>query len=442
MRNRVIILTVGVVATLLGMVSTGLPRPGSTSGAAPALPASTIQLPAGWPSIFPIGVSQGLGDASEFHDSAPVTLRYQYLAGGVNTGAGWTNWSPDASFVTHYIAESRAVGAIPVFTYYMMLQSAPGSAGPEQQRVQVNAQNPETMRAYYDDLLLLFQRIGLDGQPVVLHLEPDLWGFMQQRAGGQSATRIPVAVRSSGAEAMADLPDSLAGFAQGIARLRDHHAPNVLLAYHVSVWGTGTDILRSKPSEATIDSLANDAATFYESLGVPFDLLFSEFSDRDAAFKEHVYGDRGSSWWRADDHQRHGRFLGRISQRTERGIVLWQIPVGHTRLRAMNNTWGHYQDTLAEWLLDDSDGTHIQAYRDAGVIGLLFGPGTAGVTCYCDGVGDGLTNPEPINGKNEESLSDDDDGGFLRARLAAYFASGGLPMRSTQTQPIPGTLRP
>ena len=30
-----------------------------------------------------------------------------------------------------------------------------------------------------------------------------------------------------------------------------------------------------------------------------FDLLFAEFSDRDAGFKQHVYGDGGASWWDA-----------------------------------------------------------------------------------------------------------------------------------------------
>ncbi len=137
-----------------------------------------------------------------------------------------------------------------------------------------------------------------------------------------------------------------------------------------------------------------------------------------------MYRDRGHSWWSPDDHTRFIRYLTGVSQSTQRGIVLWQIPVGNTRMRTMDNTWGHYQDTLVEWLLDDPTGEHLGAYRAAGVIGLLFGAGAAGATCPCDGTGDGVTNPAAINGNDRESLNADDDGGYLRERLAAYYASG------------------
>ena len=33
---------------------------------------------------------------------------------------------------------------------------------------------------------------------------------------------------------------------------------------------------------------------------------------------------------------------------------MWQIPLGNTKMRAQNNTWGHYQDNRPEWLLDDA----------------------------------------------------------------------------------------
>ena len=94
--------------------------------------------------------------------------------------------------------------------------------------------------------------------------------------------------------------------------------------------------------------------------------------------------------------------------------MLWQIPVGNTRMRAMDNTWGHFQDNLVETLLDDPSDTTVQLYESAGVIGLLFGPGAAGATCYCDGLGDGLTNPPPIGGNVTQSLSSDDDGGYFQ----------------------------
>ena len=39
--------------------------------------------------------------------------------------------------------------------------------------------------------------------------------------------------------------------------------------------------------------------------------------------------------------------------------MVWQIPLGNTKMRAKNNTWGHYQDNRAEWFLEDPGGTHL-----------------------------------------------------------------------------------
>ena len=120
--------------------------------------------------------------------------------------------------------------------------------------------------------------------------------------------------------------------------------------------------------------------------------------------------------------------------------MIWQIPLGNTKMRAMNNTWGHYQDNRAQWFLDDPTGTHLAMYRDAGVIALLFGGGASGTTCACDADSDGVTNPAPINGNDLASLTADDDGGFFRSKAAAYYAAGPLPLSGTPTAtPSPTT---
>ena len=77
---------------------------------------------------------------------------------------------------------------------------------------------------------------------------------------------------------------------------------------------------------------------------------------------------------------------------------MWQIPLGNTRMRSQNNTNGHYQDNRPEWLLDEPGRTHLTAYRDAGVVAFLFGGGAGGMTCACNAINDGVTNPAPING--------------------------------------------
>lgn len=113
-----------------------------------------------------------------------------------------------------YVRESLAAHTIPVFTYYQMLDSAPTVGGSEQARDLSNMRNPSTMSAYWSDYELLLRRIAQSAgnHLVVVHVEPDLWGYLEQA----HATAL---ARS---------------FAQRLIALRNQLAPHVLLAYHLS----------------------------------------------------------------------------------------------------------------------------------------------------------------------------------------------------------------
>src|SRR5947209_16552046 len=93
--------------------------------------AASAPLPAGWPAHLALGVSDQPGDARALLRHAPFDARYQYLAGGVNTGAGWASWNAGASFASRYVRESVAAHVIPVLTYYQPLQSRPAPGGDE-----------------------------------------------------------------------------------------------------------------------------------------------------------------------------------------------------------------------------------------------------------------------------------------------------------------------
>lgn len=427
LRGAVLVLAAAAGCTF-GAVPFSPGRVGDTVApdAAPQAPPAAT-LPAGWPRGLELGMADYPGGATAMQATAPFGLRYQYLAGGANTGAGWATWNAEGRFVDGYIEESREHGLLPVFTYYMMVQSAPGKDRPEAEGVWANVRDLVTMTAYYADLRLCFQRAGAFADTVVvLHLEPDLWGYLQQRADQDDARGLAMPVAATGLAELAALPDTAAGFAQAILRLRDTYAPNVLLAYHLSDWGTRTSLVWSKPSDGRVAALARQAAGFYQSLGASFDLTFAEFSDRDAAFNEYVRGDRGRTWWDDGDFRRHVQFLATYAGLVSHRLVLWQIPYGNTRMRALDNTWNHFQDNRVEWLLDDPTRAHLNAYRQAGVIALLFGRGADGATCACDAARDGVTDPAPINGNTDRSLSADDDGGFFRQKAAEYYAAGAL----------------
>ena len=133
---------------------------------------------------------------------------------------------------------------------------------------------------------------------------------------------------------------------------------------------------------------------------------------------------------------------------------MWQIPLGNTKMRAANNTWGHYQDNRAEWFFDEPSRSRLRTYRDAGVVAWLFGGGASGTTCACNATNDGVTNPAPISDNTLTSESApagtppsevmrgstptlvtphaaDDDGGFFRWKAWRYYQDGAVPFGGT-----------
>src|SRR5688572_9589090 len=171
-------------------------------------PEAQGQLPSGWPARVELGVADSPGGAASLKATAPFAFRYQYLAGGVNTGSGWATWNSNGDFARYYIEDSVANGIIPVFTYYMMFQSLPGGGG-EPNAVYTNLNNTGTMTAYYNDLRLFFEKAApIPGQRVVLHVEPDLWGYIQQRSSGDDTRTVSARVTETGLTELAGLPSN------------------------------------------------------------------------------------------------------------------------------------------------------------------------------------------------------------------------------------------
>jgi hypothetical protein len=326
----------------------------ATAGASSAH--ASVPVPPGWPRHLALGVSDQPGDARGLVRHARFDARYQYLAGGVNTGGGWATWNPGGSFASSYVNESIAAHLIPVLSYYQLLQSKPSVGSDELHRDLSNLRDPATMAAYWADWSLLMRRIAAPSAShlVVVHVEPDLWGYLEQ-AHATSLARA---------------------FAAHLVSLRDRLAPHVLLAWHLSVWGTDEDPTYSKPSLAHMDRLAAESASFYESLGTRFDLVFNDVTDRDAGFYKVIEGNPNTAWT-APDFRRHDAYIAGFTRRTGTPVVLWQLPLGNTFL---NNTWDHFRDNRVQWWLGSGSGPHLRATEAAGVIGLLFGGGADGTT--------------------------------------------------------------
>ena len=72
MRRLLLVATVVLAVPPGAATAAGLPAP-----------------PRGWPHRLEIGVADPPGGAAALRRRAPLGFRYQYLAGGANTGQGW-----------------------------------------------------------------------------------------------------------------------------------------------------------------------------------------------------------------------------------------------------------------------------------------------------------------------------------------------------------------
>lgn len=409
-------------------------------GAHPAHAAAPLPLPA---DRLHFGVSNGPDSLDWMTGTGvPWRYRYAYLAGGVNTGSGWQTWQEPGApglYATRYLDSSRGAGYIPVFSYYMLLQSNPSTGADEAARDYNNLNNASTMTAYYSDFKLLMQRAGGYGGPLVVQVEPDLWGYLQQRSGNTTPDRVAAAVTSSGNPEVAGLPDTAQGFAQGLLRMRDRYAPNVQMAIHASLWSSMQDIGSS--TDPNLDPVAEAAktVTFLNAAGIAgnpygttWDIVFDDVDDHDAAWWEKQ---GRSHWWDPTNRlfpnfNRYLAWVSALRAGTGRPQVAWQVPVGNQYFLTENNTCGHYQDNVAAYFL-----SHSADLFQAGLIAVLFGAGNGCQTTNQDSQGDGITNNNGLptsdaggwcNACNTHvSQYADDDGGFLRVFVGQYYVTGG-----------------
>lgn len=451
-------LLVGALAGALlvqALLVAAVPAPATAGGMTPSPVRSQLTRLSIGPS-FAFGVSNGGGSAAQLRSSnLPWSYRYQYLAGGVNTGEGWATWNPDGSFVTNYLRESDEAGVTPVFTYYQLLQSRPAAGNDESEKDLSNLANVETMRAYFTDFTLLLDRARDYGRPVIVHVEPDLNGYAQQRVikTTNSAASIPAAVAATGLDGLTDLPNTYQGFNQALLRLRDRRAPNVALALHASAWSTNVDVSTSKDPRLDVAAIAAKTAQFLATAGLSgnpegmstYDLVFEDPADRDAGYQQIVNGDGGSHWWdetnqRLPNFSRFEQYLAALHKGIGRPLMLWQVPIGNTIFRSQNNTWNHYQDNRVQYWLNGYPGDgRLAGLARAGVVAILWGRGADGGTTNDDAARDGVTNPAPINGNDRVATVADDDGGLLREVLGRYAQQ---PLRLDQIVPASSASGP
>lgn len=410
------------------LVGTNTPNPTPTPTPVPQpTPAGPPRgtTPGAMGSNLTLGLSSLPGDYQWMKQSViPWAARYTYLTGGANTPNNWTNWnSPAGQYATYYLNDSGASNCLPVFTYYQILAANPRPYDESLPAYVEKFNNAACMKAYYDDFKLLMDKCRAFNKPVIVHVEPDTWGYMMMTKATPGAYVVKVA--ASGHPDAVGLNNTAPGFAQMLVRLRDRYAPKVQLALHASMWSAGTDITLNTNTTYDIKANAERTGAWLNGLGGGWNLVFVDVADRDAAYKKIVRGQ--NTWWDETDtvlpnFDQTARWIGFLNRNLSRRIVVWQIPIGNTKMRSCNNAWGHYQDNRVQYFLDASYGsTHLSKWMQMGVVGFLFGRGDTNTTTNTDAANDGVTNPAAINGNSRVATFADDDGGYFRERAAAYF---------------------
>jgi hypothetical protein len=438
-------LAIGLLSSCTSTATDSVPRP--------SLPGGVIgAMPRGLPTHLGIGLSAGLGanglNGWVPQSKIPFDYTYQYLAGGVGPGSGWQVWMANGTFPVVYASLATTEHHIPVLDYYMLLQSkGPCGDCAEAQKDLAHLNDPTLMAAYYQDFATLMQRLGPGtwngvkgfGGTVIVHVEPDLSAHAEEavlnpgdcygycHSVGNDPSLLKAAVASTGVAAVARFPNTYLGFNLALLHLRDLYAPNVLLAYHLSTWATGTDIARSGDPDLNAAALGAEAGTFAAESGVSttntgtstYNLVFNDVADRDAEVS--------GVWWDATNEtypnfSRWETYVGSAAAVFRKPVFVWQVPLGNRWFQTENGSYGHTQDNRIQYFF-----AHPEELVRAGIAAVLYGAGNAGSTTNFDS--DGVTNPPPVcnmaggveSCTTHPSAWPDDDGGYLRIQANAYY---------------------
>lgn len=289
------------------------------------------------------------------------------------------------SFLLSKASTAKSLGAIPVFTFYELLQIGQGSglSGAEADVVKSVLADPALMKQYFDNFVFVLQTAAKATTPVIVQVEPDSWGFMMWAMGvdgNADATSVPVSVASSGQADVAGFPDNASGLGKALLALRDKYAPSVRMGWHASNFRVG-----QHPEVVT---------GFYSSLG-EWDVIFTD--------GPHLEADE-STWWQPWDQallDTNVAWFTAVSSAAHVPVVIWQAQIGTTDFHFFDSQ----PDTLAR-------------FAAAGLGGVLF-----------DMRGSG--NPDDFRATESAALAtvppaSSNAGGTaadMRTRLAAYAKS-------------------
>jgi len=384
-------------------------------------------IPAGLPARELVGLFEDTGGTWMKSSGVPWDVRYRYFTKGWVNNWGWGAY--DGSWGLGYMRECDGQRFIPAVQYYQMNGEPGGSESAFLQKVQ----NATTMKSYFGDFKLLMQRAKDFGKPVIVLIEADGFGFLQQQTASNS--NAYAAIKDSGMTELAGLPNTVAGWGLAFLQLRKAAgANNVVLGIHISGWASGKDIAYGSVTDALspeVDKVYAFLAPFglaANATGATWDVLVGDPLDRDSDYYVLVQGQ--NRWWDASDSasinsksfNRYAEWVRLWNRKASRRWILWQIPLGNSNHRNVANDGSAragYKDNRPEYFF--ANGTaHLVKFADAGVIGMLFGAGAGGQSSY-----------------QNDTYSDGQL--FMKSRAGAILSAGGVTLATGSGTGTAGT---
>jgi len=341
----------------------------SESALVGASPERVVAAKLGLPPRFAIGLGNDpegndVNRASAYTLGPKVDIHYTYLS-GLPGEDGWTDWNaPSGEYLSMHARAAKSRGIVPMFTLYQ------AAAWGENNLSAFN--DAAFMTKYWRGVRTMFERLGALGSPSIVHLEPDLWGYAQQR--GDEPSLVPMKVGAIVPECV-DLPANVAGFGKCAVRLGRKLAPKAVIGLSASKFGAYDANGNADP--ARVARYLNRVG------GAEADMVVVETLDRDAGCFEAATDPNckraGAVYWdetnvRLPNFRDHLAWAKVIRTVTGKPLLWWQLPLG-VPSNTPGGTSGRYRDNRVRYIF-----SHGWEFAEAGGIGAVFGTGAGNQT--------------------------------------------------------------
>lgn len=277
---------------------------------------------------------------------------YQQYLNGIGKDS-WLSWnSPAGAYADIVMQHADMVEAVPMFTVYQMAARGDGRID--------GITDPAFMGPYWQQVRLLFEKLGRYGKPALVNLEPDFWGYAQRAE--PDPQKHPALVRIN--PDCAELPDTVAGVAACMLRTARLLAPRTYVGFPPSMF---QDLL---PTDvAYMKRLGADKADFVVMQTQDRDAGCMEAQSRAAACVRN-----GGPWYwdesntTSPNFAQHLALARRYFEGLQRPLLWWQTPLG---VPASAPTGAPpWRDNRVRYFL-----SHPEQLVAAGGVGVVFSPG-------------------------------------------------------------------